>query len=202
MSNQLSSNQILTEISVDLDNRDKNTTLIRLILVFPMLVFIESFSLFANGATGVIGGVLLLPTVLALLVRNKYPSYVLAFNKAFLELSNRVAIYALLLTDAYPSIESNQKVRLIYPDIDGGNKLNRFLPLIKWLLAIPLYIVGIIYSIYALILTFLAWINILRSGSYPEQRAEEVVKVIAFWNRVYGYAILLVSDEYPSFSLK
>jgi hypothetical protein len=202
MSNQLSSNQILTEISVDLDNRDKNTALIRLILVFPMLVFIESFSLFANGATGVIGGVLLLPTVLALLVRNKYPSYVLAFNKAFLELSNRVAIYALLLTDAYPSIESNQKVRLIYPDIDGGNKLNRFLPLIKWLLAIPLYIVGIIYSIYALILTFLAWINILRSGSYPEQRAEEVVKVIAFWNRVYGYAILLVSDEYPSFSLK
>jgi hypothetical protein len=202
MSNQLSSNQILTEISVDLDNRDKNTALIRLILVFPMVVFIESFSLFANGATGVIGGVLLLPTVLALLVRNKYPSYVLAFNKAFLELSNRVAIYALLLTDAYPSIESNQKVRLIYPDIDGGNKLNRFLPLIKWLLAVPLYIVGIIYSIYALILTFLAWINILRSGSYPEQRAEEVVKVIAFWNRVYGYAILLVSDEYPSFSLK
>jgi hypothetical protein len=202
MSNQISSNQILTEISVDLDNRDKNTALIRLILVFPMVVFIESFSLFANGATGVVGGVLLLPTVLALLVRNKYPSYVLAFNKAFLELSNRVAIYALLLTDAYPSIESNQKVRLIYPDIDGGNKLNRFLPLIKWLLAIPLYIVGIIYSIYALVLTFLSWITILRSGSYPEQRAEEVVKVIAFWNRVYGYAILLVSDEYPSFSLK
>jgi hypothetical protein len=202
MSNQISSNQILTEISVDLDNRDKNTALIRLILVFPMVVFIESFSLFANSATGVVGGVLLLPTVLALLVRNKYPSYVLAFNKAFLELSNRVAIYALLLTDAYPSIESNQKVRLIYPDIDGGNKLNRFLPLIKWLLAIPLYIVGIIYSIYALVLTFLSWITILRSGSYPEQRAEEVVKVIAFWNRVYGYAILLVSDEYPSFSLK
>lgn len=202
MSNQISSNQILTEISVDLDNRDKNTALIRLILVFPMVVFIESFSLFANGAMGVVGGVLLLPTVLALLVRNKYPSYVLAFNKAFLELSNRVAIYALLLTDAYPSIESNQKVRLIYPDIDGGNKLNRFLPLIKWLLAIPLYIVGIIYSIYALVLTFLSWITILRSGSYPEQRAEEVVKVIAFWNRVYGYAILLVSDEYPSFSLK
>ena len=202
MSNQISSNQILTEISVDLDNRDKNTALIRLILVFPMVVFIESFSLFANGATGVVGGVLLLPTVLALLVRNKYPSYVLAFNKAFLELSNRVAIYALLLTDAYPSIESNQKVRLIYPDIDGGNKLNRFLPLIKWLLAIPLYIVGIIYSIYALVLTFLSWITILRSGSYPEQRAEEVVKVIAFWNRVYGYAILLVSDEYPAFSLK
>jgi hypothetical protein len=202
MSNQISSNQILTEISVDLDNRDKNTALIRLILVFPMVVFIESFSLFANGATGVVGGVLLLPTVLALLVRNKYPSYVLAFNKAFLELSNRVAIYALLLTDAYPSIESNQKVRLIYPDIDGGNKLNRFLPLIKWLLAIPLYIVGIIYLIYALVLTFLSWITILRSGSYPEQRAEEVVKVIAFWNRVYGYAILLVSDEYPSFSLK
>jgi len=195
-------NQIQTEIHVDLDNRDKNTALLRVFLAFPVLIFLSSFSEFADNLPGVIGGFFVLPVVLSLLFRNVYPSYVLAFNKAFLELSNRVAIYALLLTDAYPSIESNQKVRLIYPDIDGGNKLNRFLPLIKWLLAIPLYIVGIIYSIYALVLTFLSWITILRSGSYPEQRAEEVVKVIAFWNRVYGYAILLVSDEYPSFSLK
>jgi len=202
MSNQLSSNQIMTEISVDLDNRDKNTALIRLILVAPVLVFLESFSVFANSAMGVAGGILIVPTILALLFRNKYPSYVLAFNKALLELSNRVTIYALLLTDSYPSIESNEKIRLIYPEVEGGKKLNRFLPLVKWFLAIPLYVVGVVYGIYALALTFLAWIQVLRTGTYPEDKAEAVVQVIAFWNRVYGYALLLVTDEYPPFSLR
>jgi len=192
----------MTEISVDLDNRDKNTALIRLILVAPVLVFLESFSVFANSAMGVAGGILIVPTILALLFRNKYPSYVLAFNKALLELSNRVTIYALLLTDSYPSIESNEKIRLIYPEVEGGKKLNRFLPLVKWFLAIPLYVVGVVYGIYALALTFLAWIQVLRTGTYPEDKAEAVVQVIAFWNRVYGYALLLVTDEYPPFSLR
>ena len=195
------SNQIMTEISVDLDNRDKNTALIRLILVFPVLIFLSSFSNFTAGAMGIARGILFLPTILTLLFRNKYPSYVLAFNKALLELSNRVTIYALVLTDAYPSIEGNEKIRLIYPEIEGGKRLNPWLPLIKWLLAIPLYILGAIYGIYALALTFLAWIKVLKTGTYPEDKAEEVVKVIAYWNRVHGYAFLLLTDEYPSFSL-
>ena len=195
------SNQIMTEISVDLDNRDKNTALIRLILAFPVLVFLGSFSNFADEAMGAVGGILFLPTILALLFRNKYPSYVLAFNKAFLELSNRVTIYVLVLTDSYPSIETNEKVRLIYPEIDGGKKLSPWLPLVKWFLAIPLYFVGFIYGIYGLALTLVAWFSVVRTGTYPEAKAEEVVKVIAFWNRIYGYAFLLVTDKYPSFSL-
>jgi hypothetical protein len=68
-------------------------------------------------------------------------------------------------------------------------------------LAIPLYIVGVLYAIYALVLTVIAWFNILFTGNYPDASADGVVKVMAYWNRVYGYAILLVSDEYPSFSL-
>ena len=195
------SDQIMTEISVDLDNRDKNTALIRLILAFPVIVFLSSFSNFTDEAMGIAGGILFLPTILALLFRNKYPSYVLAFNKAFLELSNRVTIYLLVLTDSYPSIESNEKVRLIYPEIAGGKKLSPWLPLVKWFLAIPLYIVGLIYSLYSLALTLMAWFSVVRTGTYPEAKAEEVVKVIAFWNRIYGYAFLLVTDKYPSFSL-
>jgi hypothetical protein len=195
------SNQIMTEISVDLDNRDKNTALIRLILAFPVLVFLGSFSNFADEAMGIAGGILFLPTILALLFRNKYPSYVLVFNKAFLELSNRVTIYVLVLTDSYPSIESNEKVRLIYPEIDGGKKLSPWLPLVKWFLAIPLYIAGFLYGIYGLALTLVAWFSVVRTGTYPEDKAEEVVKVIAFWNRIYGYAFLLVTDKYPSLSL-
>lgn len=109
------SNQIQTEIHVDLDNRDKNTAFFRIFLVVPAAIFISSFSEFSGDFMGVIGGFLVLPVVLSLLVRNVYPSYVLAFNKSLLELSNRINAYALVLTDDYPSIEANPKVRLIYP---------------------------------------------------------------------------------------
>ena len=194
------SNQILTEIHVDLDNRDKNTALFRVFLAFPVLIFLSSFSEFADNLPGVIGGFLVLPVVLSLLFRNVYPSYVLALNKALLELSNRINVYLLLLADEYPSIEANQKVRLIYPEIEGGKKLSPWMPLVKWFLAIPLFLLGVIYAIYALALTLVAWITVISKGYYPEEKAEEVIKVIAYWNRLYGYALLLVTDEYPSFS--
>jgi hypothetical protein len=195
------SNQILTEIHVDLDNRDKNTALFRVFLAFPVLIFLGSFSEFADNLPGVIGGFLVLPVVLSLLFRNVYPSYVLAFNKSLLELSNRINVYLLLLTDEYPSIEANQKVRLIYPEIDGGKKLSPWMPLVKWFLAIPLFLLGLIDAIYALALTLVAWFSVVTKGHYPEEKAEEVIKVIAYWNRLYGYALLLITDEYPSFSL-
>jgi hypothetical protein len=195
------SNQIQTEIQVDLDNRDKNTALFRVFLAVPVLIFLSSFSEFADELPGVIGGFLFLPVVLSLLFRNVYPSYVLAFNKALLELSNRINVYLLLLTDQYPSIEANQKVRLIYPEIEGGKKLSPWMPLVKWILAIPLFLLGIIYAIYGLALTLIAWFTILTKGYYPEDKAEVVIKVIAYWNRIYGYALLLVTDEYPTFSL-
>ena len=194
-------NQILTEIHVDLDNRDKNTALFRVFLAVPVLIFLSSFSEFADNLPGVIGGFLVLPVVLSMLFRNVYPSYVLAFNKALLELSNRINAYLLLLTDEYPSIEANQKVRLIYPEIEGGKKLSPWMPLIKWFLAIPLFLLGLIYAIYALALTLVAWVTVISKGHYPEDKAEEVIKVIAYWNRLYGYALLLVTDEYPTFLL-
>ena len=195
------SNQIITEIHVDLDNRDKNTALFRLFLAAPVFIFLSSFSEFTDDLPGVLGGLLFLPVVLSMLFRNIYPSYVLAFNKALLELSNRVNAYVLVLTDEYPSIEANQKVRLIYPEIDGGKKLSPWMPLVKWFLAIPLFLLGIIYAIYAFALTLISWFSVITKGFYPEDKAEEVIKVIAYWNRLYGYALLLVTDEYPSFSL-
>ena len=195
------SNQILTEIHVDLDNRDKNTALFRVFLAFPVLIFLSSFSEFADNLPGIIGGFLVLPVALSLLFRNVYPSYVLAFNKALLELNNRINVYVLLLTDEYPSIEANQKVRLIYPEIDGGKRLSPWMPLVKWFLAIPLFLLGLIYAIYGLALTLVAWFSVVTKGHYPEEKAEEVIKVIAYWNRLYGYALLLITDEYPSFSL-
>jgi hypothetical protein len=126
----------------------------------------------------------------------------LSFNKALFSLVNRVWAYIALLTDEYPSIEDSGVVRITYPEIDGGKTLSRGLPLVKWLLAIPLYIVGIVYSIYGFIMLVLAWINIILTGTMSETSADVIVRVSQFWNRIYGYAVILVTDEYPSFSLE
>jgi hypothetical protein len=142
-----------------------------------------------------------LPAALALIFREVYPSYVLTFNHAVMELSTRVSAYLFLLTDEYPSIERNPNIAVIFPDIEGGKKLNRWLPLVKWFLAIPLYIVGIIYAALSALLTIYAWIATSITGNYPEVAAKTVLGTIEFWNRIYGYTVALVTDEYPSFSL-
>ena len=123
------------------------------------------------------------------------------FNHAVTELSTRGCAYLFLLTDDYPSIERNPNIAVIFPDIEGGKKLNRYLPLVKWFLAIPLYIVGIIYALFSIVLSFYAWIITSLTGTYPESVANTVLGTVEFWNRVSGYAFLLVTDEYPSFNL-
>jgi hypothetical protein len=171
--------------------------------VAPTLVFLASFaptSAFSDESLGIYAGLLALPAALALVFRQVYPSYVLAFNDALLSLQTRVDAYLLLLTDEYPSIEENDVVSVTFPEVDA-QQLNRWLPLIKWLLALPLYLVGIVYVIYAATLTIIGWFSILFTGNYPEYCAEGVVGTIAYWNRVVGYALLLVTDEYPTFSL-
>jgi hypothetical protein len=197
------SNQIETQIDVSLTERNRLTALFRIILVVPAFIFASSFApatAFSDDALGIFAGLLALPAALAIVVRQVYPSYVLAFNEALLSLQTRVDAYLLLLTDEYPSIEENDLVSVTFPEVDA-KQLNRFLPLIKWLLALPLYLVGILYIIYAALLTLLGWFSILFTGNYPEVCAEGVVGTIAYWNRVVGYAFLLVTDEYPTFSL-
>ena len=197
------SNQIETQIDVSLTERNRLTALFRIILVVPAFIFASSFApatAFSDDAFGIFAGLLALPAALAIVVRQVYPSFVLAFNEALLSLQTRVDAYLLLLTDEYPSIEENDLVSVTFPEVDA-KQLNRFLPLIKWLLALPLYLVGILYIIYAALLTLLGWFSILFTGNYPEVCAEGVVGTIAYWNRVVGYAFLLVTDEYPTFSL-
>jgi Mn2+/Fe2+ NRAMP family transporter len=197
------SNQIETQIDVALTERNRLTAFFRIILVVPAFIFVASFSptsAFSDDAMSIYAGLLALPAALAIIVRQVYPSYVLAFNDALLSLQTRVDAYLLLLTDEYPSIEENDVVSVTFPEVDA-KQLNRWLPLVKWLLAVPLYLVGIVYVIYAAILTVIAWFSVLFTGNYPEFCAEGVVGTIAYWNRVAGYALLLVTDEYPTFSL-
>jgi len=193
-------NQVETSIEVQLTNRNRKTVFFRGILVFPMAIFIGSFTQ-SMQAGAAFGGLLFVPVLLALLVRGVYPSYVLNFNKSMLELNARISAYALLLTDEYPSIESNPNIKVELPDIEGGAKLSRVLPLVKWIFAIPLLIVGIVYAVIGLVLTFFAWIITSSTGNYPESIANFVLGTIEFWNRLYGYAVILVTDDYPSFTL-
>jgi hypothetical protein len=106
------------------------------------------------------------------------------------------------LNDKYPSIEANSKVAVLFPDVEGGKKLNRWLPLVKWFLAIPHYIVGAIYLVISLVVTVIAWVQTSITGRYPEWTGEIVLGTIAYWNRVQGYMLLLVTDKYPTFRLK
>jgi TRAP-type mannitol/chloroaromatic compound transport system permease small subunit len=146
-------------------------------------------------------GFLVVPTILALVFRGVYPSYVLSFNHALIELQTRVTAYVLLLTDDYPSIERNPKVAVMLPDVEGGAKLGRILQIFKVIFAIPLIVVGIIYSIAAAFVTIAAWIHTWSTGRYPEWALGIVLGTIQFWNRVTGYALLMVTDEYPRFTL-
>jgi hypothetical protein len=198
--------QVKTEIQIKHNDRNRATVFWRGILAFPVVIFVaafaqSSFSESENWAAGT-AGLIVLPTLLALLFRGKYPSYVLTFNHALIELSTRLAAYLLILNDKYPSIESSSKVSVVFPDVDGGKKLNRWLPLVKWILAIPHYIVGIIYIIISLFVTVIAWVQTSITGKYPRWAGEIVFGTISFWNRVQGYMLLLVTDKYPTFKLK
>jgi len=196
-------NQIETTFQVQLENRDRQTVFWRPILVAPIVFFVASFAVdtWDSNWNTVTYGLLVVPVILALAFRGTYPSYLLAFNKSFFELLNRVWAYITLLNDQYPSIESSGSVKITFPDINEGKSLSRGLPLIKWAMAIPLAVVGIVYALYALLMLALAWVNIIFSGNMPEVCADVLVRTSQYWNRIYGYAVLLVTDEYPTFSL-
>ncbi len=193
------SNQIETIIEYQLENRDKKTVFWRGILAVPVVLFIAAFTEVAHW--GWTSGFLVVPTLLAIVFTGKYPSYVLNFNHALLELQTRFNAYVLLLTDDYPSIERNPKIAVILPDVEGGKKLGRILQIFKLIFVIPLVIVGLIYTVGAMFVTFIAWINTWSTGTYPKWALDYILGIISFWNRIYGYALLMVTDEYPRFTL-
>lgn len=192
-------NQVKTIIHVQRGNRNRVTTLFRGILVFPVFIYICSLTQTMHW--GITSAVITLPVVLALVFRGVYPSYILTFNHALLELATRLSVYMLFLNDDYPSIERNDHVAVLFPDVEGGRKLSRWLPIFKIIFAIPLIIVGIIYSLITVIFTLFAWLHIIVFGKYPEPCLKFVIGTVKFWNRLIGYAGVLVTDEYPSFKL-
>lgn len=194
------------EIDYPDDPRDWFTTLLRPILVVPIAIVLALVS--GPGArshpgtwSAASGGIAFCATVLMLVFRQKYPGWWFDWNVALAAFGLRVMSYLALLRDEYPSTDEEQAVHLaiVYPDAKA--ELNRWLPLVKWLLALPHLIILGVLAVAAVVCVIIAWFAILITGRYPRPLFDFVVGVLRWWVRVAAYAILLTTDRYPPFRL-
>jgi uncharacterized protein DUF4389 len=147
------------------------------------------------------GGLLFLGPLLMILFRQKYPRWWFDWNLELQRFGNRVGAYLALTDDRYPSTDEHQSVHLDYPYPDAARDLNRWLPVVKWFLAIPHYIALAFLWIAAVLVVIVAWFAILFTGQYPKALFGFVEGVIRWHNRVLAYAFILVTDRYPPFRL-
>lgn len=192
---------------------DRLTTLLRLIWAIPIVVVLALISGPATSRVvdhsgtvvqSVGGGVtagLFVATALMIVFRQRYPRWWFDFALELGRFSARVSAYLLLLTDRYPSTVDAQSIHLEVTYPDAERDLNRWLPLVKWILAIPHYVVLAVLAIGVVFVTIFAWFAILSTGEYPRGAFEFVVGVGRWAARVWAYSFLLVTDEYPPFSL-
>jgi hypothetical protein len=198
------------QFSVEYPDRDLNrlTTGFRLIVAIPILILAGTvgghpWAGWGPGAAAAAGagGVLFLAPLLMIVFRQKYPRWWYDWNLELLRFTNRVAAYLALMDDRYPSTDERQAVALDFAHPDAKQGLNRWLPLVKWLFAIPHYILLVFLWIAALVAVIIAWFAILFTGRYPRGLFEFVLGVLRWGNRVTAYAFVLVTDDYPPFRL-
>jgi uncharacterized protein DUF4389 len=199
--------------TVDYPDRALNraTTAFRIFAVIPIAIVLGAVSGSTWQATGEsgttteiaagAGGLLFFGPLLMILFRRKYPRWWFDWNLELQRFANRVTAYLALMDDRYPSTDEHQSVRLVYPYPDGPEALNRWLPLVKWFLAIPHYVVLFLLEIAAVVAVIVAWFAILFTGRYPRGLFDFVTGVIRWHNRVVAYAFVLVTDRYPPFRL-
>jgi len=195
--------------SVDYPDRALNrvTTAFRIIVIIPIAIVLGAVSgggwhSSTGGWAGAgAGGLLVLAPLLMILFRQKYPRWWFDWNLELQRFANRVGIYLALMDDRYPSTDDRQSVHLDYTYPDAQHDLNRWLPLVKWFLAIPHYIVLFFLDIAVIVVVIIAWFAILFTGRYPRGIFDFVEGVIRWHNRVIAYAFVLITDQYPPFSL-
>jgi hypothetical protein len=199
--------------SVDYPDRDldRTSTLLRIFYAIPIVILLSTVSgggaasSSTNNRGSVVaigaGGLLFLGPLLMIVFRQKYPRWWFDWNLELQRFGNRVGAYLALMDDRYPATDDHQSVHLDYPYPDVPRQLNRWLPLVKWLLAIPHYIVLLVLDVALVVVVIVAWFAILFTGRYPRGAFDFVEGVIRWHNRVVGYAFTLVTDEYPPFRL-
>lgn len=188
-------------LSIDYPDKKMNriTTFLRLLTAIPILII---FGLIAGGMFRVAtGGLVFIPTVLMLLFLQKYPRWWFDWNLALTKFGTRVWAYLALLRDEYPSTDDERLYHIEIPYPKAEEELHRWLPLVKWLLAIPHYIVLLLLAIAALVAVIIAWFAILFTGRYPKALFDFVEGVFRWALRVVAYAFLLATDHYPPFRL-
>jgi hypothetical protein len=196
--------------SVEYPNRalDRLTSALRIFTVIPIAIVLASIGGYGYyaGVGGTYaergGAILVLPPLLMILFRQKYPRWWYEWNLELLRFTNRVAVYLALMDDCYPSTDERQAVLLDFDYPDAKQQLNRWLPLVKWFLAIPHYVVLLFLYIGAIVAVIVAWFAVLFTGRYPRDVFNYVEGVIRWGNRVAGYAFILVTDRYPPFRLR
>jgi hypothetical protein len=204
------------QLDVAYPNRPLNrlTTGLRIFTIIPIAIVLGTVAggtwstTAAHGASGTTttvvagaGGVLFGGPLLMILFRQKYPRWWFDWNLELTRFSSRVALYGALLDDRYPSTDEHQSLLLDIPYPDAQAELNRWLPLVKWFLAIPHYIVLFFLGMAAAVCVIIAWFAILITGRYPRGLFDFVVGVGRWGVRVGAYAVLLATDRYPPFSL-
>ena len=198
------------QFAVDYPDRPLNrlTTAFRLIVAIPIFILVETVSggryVPSDHGDAVMygaGGMLVLGPLLMILFRQKYPRWWFDWNLELQRFSNRVVVYAALMDDRYPSTDEQQSVHLDYAYPDAQQDLNRWLPLVKWVLAIPHYVVLFFLTIASVVAVVIAWFAILFTGRYPRGLFDFVEGSIRWGQRVVGYAFLMVTDKYPPFRL-
>ena len=210
MQSNMPNNSIEFDIEFPEGQRNRASVVFRPLLAIPILIVLAALGGPAIGGArgggglffiGLASGLVVVPPLLTIVFRRKYPRWWFDFNLAFLRFDNRVIGYILLTSDEYPSTDDEQSLHLEVPYPDVHNDLNRWMPLVKWFLAIPHYVVLLVLDVGVVFATIASWVAIIFTGRHPRGLFDYTVGVMRWHNRVVCYAFALVTDNYPPFRL-
>ena len=170
----------------------------RLLIFVKWLLAIPHFIILY--ALGIVSSVILVIAFFTILFTKRFPRGLFDFVVNVNRWNANAFAYYGLLRDEYPPFSWEPGQYPVTYEVDYPEELNRWLPLIKWLLVIPHLIVLLFVFLVAYVAWFIAFFAILFTGRFPRGLFDFIVGVIR-WNYRVGAYLYLLRDEYPPFSL-